>query len=156
MQSLCPTPQYSTHLDLAEDCMKHFKGSVEKLQCGAEGEKIKDAVKLMVPGLLDAAVPAYDKIRVLLLYILLQNGLRDLKPAAADGVLGAHLSAVALDPDHRRDGGTAGGDEPGEGGNYGTFPPPAAIQAAAQPLRGHSAKPRGLQKSLITGMPPDI
>ncbi|XP_013880450.1 syntaxin-binding protein 3 [Austrofundulus limnaeus] len=72
----------TVHLQLAEDCMKHFSNNVEKI-CKAEqdlavgsdveGVKVKDSMRTLLPVLLHP-YSKYDKIRAVLLYIFSLNG----------------------------------------------------------------------------------
>ncbi|KAJ3236110.1 vacuolar sorting protein VPS33/slp1 [Chytriomyces hyalinus] len=80
--------KFSVHINICNECQAIFErrrldlvASVEQdLATGetADGKTPRNIVVDMTPVLVDTQIPAYDKLRVLMLYIIAQEGIQDL------------------------------------------------------------------------------
>jgi syntaxin-binding protein 1 len=77
---------YALHLNLAEDCVHLFTPKIKQLceveqnlamGADANGDKIKDHMKNIVPLLLDNDIKIDDKLRLIMLFLLHKNGITD-------------------------------------------------------------------------------
>ena len=77
---------YALHLNLAEDCVKMFNAKIKQLceveqnlamGSDANGDKIKDHMKNIVPLLLDNEIKIEDKLRLIMLFLLHKNGITE-------------------------------------------------------------------------------
>ncbi|KAI9223501.1 Sec1-like protein [Blastocladiella britannica] len=104
--------KYSIHINLTQECMNSIQrhklvevGDIEQTMATgetSEGAKPKNLVSDMVPLLDDPALSPYDKVRLLMMYIISKEGVQDddrrklLQHANIDGSLAEAITNMAL------------------------------------------------------------
>ncbi|KAJ3365900.1 vacuolar sorting protein VPS33/slp1 [Allomyces arbusculus] len=115
--------KYSIHISMAQECMTVFEklklaetGAVEQdLATGetAEGERPKDVVRTMIELLDDPIVTPYDKVRLLILFIVHKDGIQesdqrkllahaDIDPQLAESIVNLCRLGVQVTRESRR------------------------------------------------------
>ncbi|CAI8007026.1 Syntaxin-binding protein 1 [Geodia barretti] len=74
---------YSLHIHLVDSCLRKFRGGINKLckveqdmamGTDAQGDPVTDPLRDMMPCLFDRNIQVYDKMRLLMLYIIFKGG----------------------------------------------------------------------------------